>query len=105
MPGAPRALDRTEFEGLRVLLAEDNDLNAEIACELLAEAGLVVERAGDGAEACVMFEASKIGYFDAVLMDVQMPATRPRGASASSIAKMRMPCPSSRCRPTPSPKT
>ena len=73
MPGAPRALDRTEFEGLRVLLAEDNDLNAEIACELLAEAGLVVERAGDGAEACVMFEASKIGYFDAVLMDVQMP--------------------------------
>lgn len=62
-----------EFEGLRVLLAEDNDLNAEIACELLAEAGLVVERAGDGAEACVMFEASKIGYFDAVLMDVQMP--------------------------------
>ena len=64
---------RSTAPSSRVLLAEDNDLNAEIACELLAEAGLVVERAGDGAEACVMFEASKIGYFDAVLMDVQMP--------------------------------
>lgn len=73
MPGAPRALDRTEFEGLRVLLAEDNDLNAEIACELLSEAGLVVERACDGAEACALFEASPVGHFEAILMDVQMP--------------------------------
>lgn len=73
MPGAPRALDRTEFEGLRVLLAEDNDLNAEIACELLSEAGLVVERAEDGAEALAAFEASASGHFDAILMDVQMP--------------------------------
>lgn len=71
--GAPRALDRNEFEGLRVLLAEDNDLNAEIACELLSEAGLVVERACDGAEACSLFEASPVGRFDIILMDVQMP--------------------------------
>ena len=90
MPGAPRALDRTEFEGLRVLLAEDNDLNAEIACELLAEAGLVVERAGDGAEACVMFEASKIGYFDAVLMDVQYAQhERLRGHAVHPRARSR----------------
>lgn len=68
-----RALDRSEFEGLRVLMAEDNDLNAEIASELLSEAGLVVDRARDGAEACEMFEASPAGHFDAVLMDVQMP--------------------------------
>lgn len=73
LPGAPRALDRTEFEGLRVLLAEDNDLNAEIACELLSEAGLVVDWAVDGAEALAAFEASPVGHFDAVLMDVQMP--------------------------------
>ena len=73
MPGSPRALDRAEFEGLRILLAEDNDLNAEIACELLSEAGLVVERACDGVEACRMFEESPLGYYDAVLMDVQMP--------------------------------
>ena len=73
LPGAPRALDRTEFEGLRVLLAEDNDLNAEIACELLSEAGLVVDRAEDGAEALAAFEASPAGHFDAILMDVQMP--------------------------------
>lgn len=70
---ASRALDRLEFEGLCVLLAEDNDLNAEIACELLSEAGLVVDRARDGVEACDMFEASPAGHFDAVLMDVQMP--------------------------------
>lgn len=73
MPSAPRALDRTEFEGLRVLLAEDNDLNAEIACELLSESGLVVDRAEDGAEALAAFEASPVGHFDAILMDVQMP--------------------------------
>ncbi len=73
LPGAPRALDRTEFEGLHVLLAEDNDLNAEIACELLSEAGLVVDRAEDGAEALAAFEASPVGHFDAILMDVQMP--------------------------------
>ena len=71
--GAPRALDRIELEGLRVLLAEDNDLNAEIACELLSEAGLVVDRAEDGAEALAKFDASPIGYFDVILMDVQMP--------------------------------
>ena len=67
------ALDRSELKGLRVLLAEDNDLNAEIACELLSESGLVIDRAADGAEACALFESSAEGTYDAVLMDVQMP--------------------------------
>lgn len=69
----PSAIDRNELEGLRVLVAEDNELNAEIAIELLSEAGLVVERAADGREACDLFEASPMGHFDVVLMDVQMP--------------------------------
>lgn len=64
---------RGDLCGLRVLLAEDNDLNAEIACELLSAAGLKVERAGDGEQACAMFKDSKLGYYDVVLMDVQMP--------------------------------
>lgn len=59
--------------GARVLLAEDNDLNAEIACELLGESGLVVEWAENGEEACRLFAESEPGYYDVVLMDVQMP--------------------------------
>ena len=59
--------------GTRVLLAEDNDLNAEIACELLGESGLVVEWAENGEEACRLFAESEPGYYDVVLMDVQMP--------------------------------
>lgn len=59
--------------GARILLAEDNDLNAEIACELLGARGLLLERAQNGQEACDMFDRSPIDYYDAVLMDVQMP--------------------------------
>ena len=59
--------------GTRVLLAEDNDLNAEIACELLGESGLEVEWAENGEEACRLFAESEPGYYDVVLMDVQMP--------------------------------
>ena len=49
--------------GTRVLLAEDNDLNAEIACELLGESGLVVEWAENGEEACRLFAESEPGYY------------------------------------------
>lgn len=61
------------LKGVRVLLAEDNDLNAEIACELLQEAGLVVEWAENGQVALRKFEDSPCGFYDVVLMDVQMP--------------------------------
>ena len=67
------ALASEEGKGTRVLLAEDNDLNAEIACELLGESGLEVERAENGEEACRLFAESEPGYYDVVLMDVQMP--------------------------------
>lgn len=68
-----RALDRGDLEGLHALVVEDNDLNAEITCELLSEAGLIVDRASDGQEACAMFEATAAGFYDVILMDVQMP--------------------------------
>jgi signal transduction histidine kinase/ActR/RegA family two-component response regulator/type 1 fimbria pilin len=61
------------FIGKRILLAEDNELNAEIATEILAEAGFEIERAEDG-QACVeMLEKAEDDYYDVVLMDIQMP--------------------------------
>lgn len=59
--------------GKRILLAEDNNLNAEIAIEMLKETGLKIERACDGEECIKMLEAAENGYYDAILMDIQMP--------------------------------
>ena len=61
------------FSGKRILLAEDNDLNAEIAIELLSEMGLEVEWAQDGRICVEMLEKAGAGYYDLVLMDIQMP--------------------------------
>ncbi|MCI8327452.1 MAG: response regulator, partial [Lachnospiraceae bacterium] len=63
----------TDFSGKRILIAEDNDLNAEIAMELLSEMGLEVERVQDG-DICVnRVEQVKDGYYDLIFMDIQMP--------------------------------
>lgn len=59
--------------GRRLLVAEDNELNREIAVYLLQEAGAMVDQAADGKEAVEMFAASALGTYDAVLMDVMMP--------------------------------
>lgn len=59
--------------GRRLLVAEDNELNREIAVYLLQEAGAIVDQAADGKEAVEMFAASAPGTYDAVLMDVMMP--------------------------------
>lgn len=59
--------------GRRLLVAEDNELNREIAVYLLQEAGVMVDQAADGKEAVEMFAASAPGTYDAVLMDVMMP--------------------------------
>ena len=61
------------FGHRRILLAEDNDLNAEIALMILSDAGLVCERVADGAEAVEAVAQSPEGYYDLVLMDIQMP--------------------------------
>ena len=59
--------------GLRVLLVEDNELNREIAVELLGMTGAQVETAGDGREAVERFSAAPEGWYDLILMDIQMP--------------------------------
>ncbi|PTQ67438.1 response regulator [Pseudomonas sp. GV071] len=59
--------------GKRVLLVEDNELNREVACGLLEESGLQIEQAEHGAQAVEMLLAKDAGYFDLVLMDMQMP--------------------------------
>ena len=68
LPGAAASI-----AGRRLLVAEDNELNREIAVYLLQEAGAVVDQAADGKEAVEMFAASAPGTYDAVLMDVMMP--------------------------------
>ena len=59
--------------GTRILLTEDNDLNAEIATELLQEEGCTVDRAKDGVECVDMLEKAADGMYQIILMDVQMP--------------------------------
>lgn len=67
------SLEEPDFEGKHVLLSEDIDLNWEIANEILSEFGLVLDRAVNGKECVEMFEKTKIGYYDAILMDIRMP--------------------------------
>ena len=61
------------FSGKHVLLSEDNDLNWEIAEELLSEAGFELERAENGQICVEMFEQSPVGFYDVILMDIRMP--------------------------------
>ncbi len=69
-PGA----DLGDIAGARILLAEDNELNREVATELLADAGFSVEAAGNGAEAVAMVRSQpEDDGYDIVLMDIQMP--------------------------------
>ena len=63
----------TDFTGRKILLAEDNELNWEIAEELLSDLGLELDWAENG-EICVKkFQASQPGFYDAILMDLRMP--------------------------------
>ena len=62
-----------EFAGKRLLLAEDNELNREIACMLLSKYGFVIDTAENGQEAVDLVAASAPDYYDLVLMDIQMP--------------------------------
>lgn len=64
---------QVDFSGKRILLVDDIELNREIAEVILEEAGFVVETAPDGTDAVSMVEKSEENYYDAILMDVQMP--------------------------------
>ena len=65
--------ETVHFKGKRILLAEDNQLNAEIAIEILEEAGFEVDLAEDGIVCVDMLEKADAGYYDLILMDIQMP--------------------------------
>ncbi len=68
-----KAVEEFSLEGLHILLAEDNDVNAEIAVEILEMEGAEIVRACDGEEVVAMFEESVPGTYDVILMDIQMP--------------------------------
>lgn len=68
-----KAIKQFSLEGLHILMAEDNDINAEIAIEILEMQGAILTRAADGAEAVTIFANSEAGSFDVILMDIQMP--------------------------------
>ena len=74
-----------DFRGRRILLAEDNDLNAEITMEVLKDIDFVVERAEDGQICVEMIDAAPAGYYDLILMDIQMP--RMNGYEATRIIR------------------
>lgn len=65
--------NKTDNKGLRLLLVEDNEINCEIAKELLKGAGYIVETADDGNVAVEMIKSSESGHYDFILMDIQMP--------------------------------
>ncbi len=64
---------KADFSGKRILLAEDMELNWEVAYEMLSPSGMQIERAKNGKECVEMLQSSEIGYYDAILMDIRMP--------------------------------
>lgn len=78
-------IDSAMFSGKRILLAEDNELNREIAVTILEEAGLLVEPAEDGIQCIAMLTKAEANYYDAILMDIQMPNMN--GLKATSIIR------------------
>ena len=79
--------DKKSLCGVKILLTEDNDLNAEIATELLQEEGCTVDRAKDGVECVDMLEKAANGTYQVILMDIQMPVMNGYDA-ATKIRRM-----------------
>ena len=78
---------KKSLKGVRVLLVEDNEINAEIATELLKEEGCIVEVATDGVACISMIEKADADYYKMILMDIQMPVMNGYEA-ARSIRKL-----------------
>ena len=70
---AEDSADVSILRGKRILLAEDNDLNAEIAIAMLSEVGLVIDRAENGVDCAEKLDKAPAGYYSLILMDIQMP--------------------------------
>ena len=73
MKQSERQEDDVSIEGMRILLAEDNELNMEIAEFLLTNAGAEIIKASNGKEAVEAFEKSGVGEINVILMDIMMP--------------------------------
>lgn len=71
--GTLEQIGEVDYSDRRILVVEDNDLNREIATEILSMTGAAVEAAENGKEAVDMVTASEEGYYDLILMDLQMP--------------------------------
>ena len=69
----PKAHKEADFKGKHLLLAEDNELNREIALEILGEYGFKIDTAENGAEALKIIQSARPGDYDLILMDIQMP--------------------------------
>ena len=82
--------DKKSLSGVKILLAEDNDLNAEIAAELLQEEGCTVDRVKDGVECVDLLEKAANGTYQLILMDIQMPVMNGYDA-AKKIRRMNDP--------------
>jgi len=89
-PASTPQVETPSLAGKKILLVEDNELNREIATEILSEGGILVTEAHNGAEAVELLRGSAPGSFDAVLMDIQMPVMD--GYQATRIIR-RMPDP------------
>ncbi len=81
--------EEIDFGGKKILLAEDIDLNWEFISEILTSVGLVLERAENGKECLDKFEQSKVGFYDAILMDIRMPVMNGYDATAAIRALNR----------------
>ena len=88
--GGISELQNSDFSGERILLVDDNELNCEIAEELLEMTGIIVETAADGQDALTKFTASEPGYYDLIFMDIQMPVMNGY-AAASAIRALDRP--------------
>ena len=67
------AEEKADYSGRKILLVEDNEMNSEIACEILEEYGFVLDTAEDGTIAVEKMENAEPGQYDLILMDIQMP--------------------------------
>ena len=85
-------LEKMDLSAYRCLLVEDNELNAEIAQEILEETGMKVEHVWDGAEAVEAVTAAEDGKYDLILMDIQMPKMNGYDATRAIRASQRKYC-------------
>ena len=82
-------IEQADYTGKRILVVEDNDLNREIAMEILSMTGAAVETAENGQEAVRMVENSEMNYYDLILMDLQMPVMNGYEATSALRAMER----------------